>query len=203
MLPAVDARAESARQAERGCGPKGLGGRRPIGAISRRTIGHRTYFRAGGSRSSLAFFERLLLFLVRRISACVPRGTRAAAAGSHWPSVAWRRLAARGGSAERALAQQWSRPVAATVACSTWNSPELGSGCTACDLGALHWEFAVPRGTTWLARATDWPVLPEEEGVPRGTTWLARATDWPVLPEEEGVPCGTARVAFRRGAASP
>jgi hypothetical protein len=41
MLPAVDAGADSTRQAERVWSRKDLGDRRPIGAISRRTIGHR------------------------------------------------------------------------------------------------------------------------------------------------------------------
>jgi hypothetical protein len=76
MLPAVDAEADSTRQAERGCGPDGLGGRRPIGAISRRTIGHRHILSARGVPVKPGVFGQPCAPFWRRACVYVPRGTR-------------------------------------------------------------------------------------------------------------------------------
>ena len=184
MLPAVHARTDSTRQAERGCGPEGLCDRRPIGAISRRTIGHRHILSGRQVPVKPGVFGPTA-GVSQAASAPVPRGAR-------------RCPAFRIPRCDHADAQL-SRP----------GLPRDRHQATAEREAARHAGRRVPRGThvapevspaaRTRARA---PTFGPCVGVPRGTVEPDKHPGRVVLLEPTGVPRGTAG-AFRRGAVWP
>jgi hypothetical protein len=183
MLPAVDAGADSTRQLNAVVVQEGLCDRRPIGAISRRTIGHRHILsgrqvpvKPGVFGPTAGVFRRLLprLFHVERARCLCISSTRGA--------ITWIcNLASR--SARSAPDHGWNPRLLATRAGarSTWNTYGARVSPAARGIRAEQetlglWVFHVEqrsRTSTQDGASCSW----NRRGVPRGTAEPERSEE--------------------------